>query len=95
MNGYFLIPDDDHKNIHLDDYLSTKEKYSNGKIPEMVSSDLFMMYKVAINAEKNYFKNRQLEEFSTVNKLFMEEGIKFYKQLTEKLEAVHSNCWPQ
>ena len=79
----------------LDEFCSTKEKYSNGKIPEMVSSDLFVMYKVAINAEKNYFKNRQLEEFSNVNKVFMEEGIKFYKQLTEKLEAVHSNCWPQ
>ena len=78
----------------LDVYNSIKEKYSNGKMPEMVSSDLFVVYKVAINAEKNYFKNVQLEEFSSVNKGFMEEGIRFYKQLTEKLEAVHSNCWP-
>ena len=78
----------------LDVYNSIREKYSNGKMPEMVSNDLFVMYKVAIIAEKNYFKNVQLEEFSSVNKVFMEEGIRFYKQLTEKLEAVHSNCWP-
>ena len=61
----------------------------------MVSSDLFVMYKVAINAERCYFKSEQLEEFSNVNKLLMEEGIRFYKQLTEKLESVHNNCWPE
>ena len=83
------------KIISVDAYYVIKDKYSNGKLPEMVSAELFVMYKVSINAEKNYFKTRQLEEFSNFNKLFLEEGIRFYKQLTEKLEAVHSDCWPQ
>ena len=91
---YFFSPGLLLKVTVLEVYISTKDKFHNGKIPEMNERNLFVKYKLAINAEKAFFKKELFEEFRDMNKIFMEKEIKFYKQLTSKLESVHSNCFP-
>ena len=91
---YFFSPILSLKVTVLEVYISTKDKFHNGKIPEMNERNLFVKYKLAINAEKAFFKKELFEEFRDMNKIFMEKEIKFYKQLTSKLESVHSNCFP-
>ena len=55
---------------------------------------MFTKYKIAIAAEKAYFKEVMNEQFNKMNKTFMEDKIGFYKQMTGKLEAVFNECWP-
>jgi len=55
---------------------------------------VFTKFKIAIAAEKAYFREVMNEEFNKLNKAFMEEKIGFYKQMTAKLEGVFNECWP-
>ena len=79
--------------IHgLDTFNDESNKIATGK--KEIYPTLFTNYKIAINAERSYFRQLMNEEFSNLNKVFLEEKIKFNKQITEKLETLHKNCWP-
>ena len=75
-----------------DSYDDESSKIASGR--KEISPSLFTTYKIALNAERSYFRHLMNEEFSNLNKVFLEEKIKFHKQTTEKLETLYKDCWP-
>ena len=76
----------------LDSFDEESAKIASGK--KDILPELFTNYKIALNAERSYFRQLMNEEFSNLNKVFLEEKIKFHKQITEKLETLYKDCWP-
>ena len=51
-------------------------------------------YRIAAQAEQNFFKQEMAVDMTDSSQLFLVEQIKFHRMMADRLEKLYYDCWP-